>query len=393
VQSLLVGYARDKQNREGHIATTISTLIMQMFMAASDLQRFQSKVMEVLTDSHHGKISPLLLTPQQLSDEIVKIKSHLPPHTHIPIEGSALTQIYKLLTVSGTIADNHVLFNVQLPLANNKGFQLFNVAPIIAIRNKRLLAIKTRISLMAISLHRDEFFAVTEDTLDRCLQLSSESYLCHVQSTYHESSTNRGCEMALFNKDPVAKCEIQELKDSMIWHQLKHLNRWVFATNHSTILNTVCGTNTSQLTINGSGIIQLEPGCVMKTETITIQGHRDIMSNIKTAYHSTGVTMITAYPVLENKTKVADDAVSTTQEFDVIQQQLKIIKESSFPEQSITYHHHGTIIGYILAVLVMYLTVRTLRSKCHPTPSNQLSSKCNPAQATPQPQRFVVNID
>jgi len=71
--------------------------------------------MGVLIDSHHGKINPLLLTPRQLSEEVTKIKSHLSQQLYLPIEDNNLLQIYKLLTVDGSIAEDHVIFTIQLP--------------------------------------------------------------------------------------------------------------------------------------------------------------------------------------------------------------------------------------------------------------------------------------
>jgi len=286
IQALLVDHAWDQQKREIHLANAMSTFIIQMFIAVSDLQKVQNNIIDVLTDSHHGKISPLLLTPQQLRDEIARIKLYLPQQMHLPMEEDDLLQIYKLLTISGTVSDNHVIFNIGLPLANNKRFQLFNVAPIAYVKNQRLITIKTQVTLMAISLHRDEFFVLTKATLNLCLKLKAKSYLCQqIQSSYHDSSGSHGCEIALFNKNKdTANCEFQVLKDSTVWYQLNHPNQWVFATNHTTTLNAVCGSEASQVIINGSGIIQVNPECVLKGDTITIQGHREFRSSVTASY-------------------------------------------------------------------------------------------------------------
>jgi len=156
---------------EVQIASAILTLTVQMFTMVSTLQRAQTSIMDVLIDSHHGKINPLLLTPTQLTNEIIKIKSFLPQQLQLPIETNDLLHIYKLLTVDGIVAEDHIIFTMQLPLSDTREFQIFYLIPIIAVLNNTLVTVKSTTHLLAISPHRDDFFSLSETQLDACLQL------------------------------------------------------------------------------------------------------------------------------------------------------------------------------------------------------------------------------
>jgi len=396
INELLIGHAIDSPLHQLHLETAISTLTIQMFMVVSTLQRAQASIMEVLIDSHHGKINPLLLTPRQLSDEIVKIKSHLTQQLQLPIDSTNLLQIYKLLSVDGVVAENHIIFTIQLPISDMREFQLFHLEPIIVASNKSLVAVKTTINLLAISLHRDDFFSLTDAQLDACLQLTTNSYLCHnIQASYHKPIHTGSCEMDLFTNETEPRCELRTLQESTVWYQLRHPNQWVFATTNTIKLNAVCEEDTFQLTLNTSGIVQIQPNCVIKNELITIQGHKEMQTNLHTSYIGAHLPIISQFspPHLNSnfgKTEV-HPFKPTTRELEAIQEKLKAIKNSTLPYEGLSYHHHGLIIGYILLALLIWLLVRFIISK-----RRQRKVKFSEAQQqspTAAPRHHSINTD
>lgn len=376
ISKLLYGHALDSPLSEIHLTSAILTLTVQLLITVSTLQRVQTSIMDVLIDSHHGKLNPLLLTPRQLKREIINIKSHLPQHLQLPIDADNLLQTYKLLKVDGIVADNHVIFTIQLPLSDAREFQLFYLVPVLAINKGLLSAVKTSIKLMAMSPHRDDFFSLSEAQFESCLELKPEVHLCHnIQASYHKSTQMSSCEMDLFTNEPEPRCELQTLEESTAWYQLRHQNQWIYATTKTIKLNAVCEDDTFQLTLNESGIVQLQPKCVIKNDLITIQGHQELQTTIHTAYVSTGIPISSRASLQNlNQTYKNHPFHTTIKELDSIQRQLNSIKESTFPSQQITYHHHGLIIAYILSILVISLLLRFIWVRCRRSQRKTITS-------------------
>jgi len=361
INQLLYGHALDTPLSEVHFTSAILTLAVQMFITVSTLQGIQSSIMDVLIDSHHGKLNPLLLTPKQLKTEVIRIKSHLPQHRELPIDAENLLQIYRLLTVDGTIAENHVVFSIQLPLSDDREFQLFYLVPVIAVINGSLTSVNSKFNLMAISPHRDEYFALTESQLQSCLELKPDSYLCHnIQASYHNTADTSNCEMDLFANETSPKCMLQTIEEATVWHQLRHQNQWIYVTTKPLKLNAVCNNEAFQLTLNGSGIIQLQPTCVIRNEMVTIQGHQELKTQLHTSYISTGMA-IKNNPSVYNPGKIPEANVFHTKfkELDAIQKQLHSITASTLPN-GLTSYHHGAIFGYILGILGIGFLTRYL---------------------------------
>ena len=63
-------------------------------------------------DTQHGKISPLILTPDQLQKETDQIRLHLPPNVHLPAaEKDELLQLFKLMKVKGGLTSTRCFQN------------------------------------------------------------------------------------------------------------------------------------------------------------------------------------------------------------------------------------------------------------------------------------------
>ncbi|XP_037930945.1 uncharacterized protein LOC119665771 [Teleopsis dalmanni] len=147
------------QNRIGtateqiHVTQLLLSLSAELTLMVSNLQHIQSEIINVLTDTHHGKISPLLLTPDQLTKEINRIKGHLPSSRTLPFTEDNLTDFYKLMKVKSTIKNQHVLFLIQLPLLDKQQFELFKTTPIPVVINKTMIIIKTEVEYLATNTY------------------------------------------------------------------------------------------------------------------------------------------------------------------------------------------------------------------------------------------------
>ncbi|XP_075155725.1 uncharacterized protein LOC142229077 [Haematobia irritans] len=100
------------------IAHTIALLANELTLAATRLRQVEAEIVDVLTDSHHGRISPSLLTPDQLQREINVIKAHLPVSRVLPFDDIDLIQFYKIMRAKAAVTKDKVMFEIRLPLVD-----------------------------------------------------------------------------------------------------------------------------------------------------------------------------------------------------------------------------------------------------------------------------------
>lgn len=356
ISSLLFDDAENTPLHQLYVNQHILALSVQLLTMVSNLLWMYSSIMDVLIDSHHDKLNPMLLTPYQLHEEIMKIKSHLALDLQLPIHQDNLLEAYRLCKVSGVVAKRHVIFNIQLPLADPREFELLHLVPIAATLNDSLTTVKLSTKYIAISKHRDEFVSLSEHQLDTCLTLDDNEYLCkNTQATYKTGSTTNKCELDLFFNQPHPRCEFYRLEDKTTWHQLHRPNHWIYATVYSNRLNAVCNSESFSLELQGCGLVQLQPECIVKSDLLTIRGHAHLVTKLYTTIKQP------LMPLGWSKQLNASN-ISTTvfnpriHELELIQKGLAQINESNLSVGTPAWRQHSLIVSYV-AIIFTIITI------------------------------------
>ena len=249
----------------------------QLTLLSSDLQRLEADLFDVLTDTRHGKISPLLISPLQLQHEIIKIREHLPHSLRLPFNQNDVIHMYNLMTSESGISSDHIIFILRLPLTNNEAFNLFNIIPIPAVVNDTMIIIEPETALLAVTPFRDQYFALTNEDLKSCraTKQGSNQLLCSDKQTkYHQGATAYMCEFNLLKNGTDENCMWKKSKSDTIWSPLQHSNQWIFASKHVTQLSAVCHDTTQLVELQGSNLLTLQNDCTIKHHTATIQAHQ-----------------------------------------------------------------------------------------------------------------------
>lgn len=138
--------------------------------------------------------------------------------------------------------------------------------------------------LLALSLHRDQYFPMNTEKLNLCMQIEEGDFLCPgIQAIYNKGFGLQSCEDSLLSNESYPAYKFTELKTDAMWLQIRHENHWVFAVKTSVRMTAVCGTETLHVVIEGSGILLVLPNCTLKHNLLTIQGHQITTSTIWTS--------------------------------------------------------------------------------------------------------------
>ncbi|XP_075150793.1 uncharacterized protein LOC142224900 [Haematobia irritans] len=267
------------------IAHTVALLANELTLAAARLRQVEAEIVNVLTDSHHGRISPSLLTPDQLQREINVIKAHLPISRVLHFDDIDLIQFYKIMRTKAAVTKDKVMFEIRLPLVGQQTFELLKIFAVPANENDTLVTIHPQKEYLAINLHRDEYMPLSSDDIRTCIQPSSDIFICdNNHAMFSKGSMAASCEVDMFRHKPTNRCKVNIYKEPIIWQQLHYKNQWIYATTCEIDVSTVCGTKTLQYTLQGSGIINLEPICTLKTSEVTLRGHYNASSFIQASY-------------------------------------------------------------------------------------------------------------
>lgn len=177
------------------------------------------------------------------------------------------------------------MFEIRLPLVDQQTFELLKIFGVPTNKNGTLVAIHPQTEYLAINLHRDEYIPLSSGDIRNCIQPSSDIFICdNNHAIFSKGSMAASCEVDLFRHKPTNRCKLNTYKEPIIWQQLHHKNQWIYATTNETDVSIVCGTKIIQYTLQGSGIINLEPSCTLKTSEVTLRGHYNASSFIQASY-------------------------------------------------------------------------------------------------------------
>lgn len=369
----------------------LSSWAIHMTLISTTLHRTQAAIIDVITDSHHGKISHLLLSPQQLQRELQKIRAHLPQSSHLPADD--VLQIYRLLSTEGRILNHHAIFRLKLPLVHQDKFELFRLFPIPAIINNTRVIIKPTTNLLAISLHRDEYYPMSESELSSCKTIEEGVFLCNqFHPVFARRTKTNACEFNMFNNMPTTKqCTLKTTKDN-IWRHLSHINQWMYALTEKITLNAVCNDTAFPLTLEGAGTITIQPECTISHEILTIRGHQKYHSKMRTSYtKQKELSILVSSEELES---LANNTLQYKTQQPKIDELLKQLSAQNLELPNVIDQHdiHHFSVGYVSLFLgitiILYLAWKVQASRQKHT----VNQKPVPLPRRTQSVDFSVNV-
>ena len=265
---------------------TFTELGLHVSLSVSSLRRIQDALLDVLTDTHHGKINPILISPEQLQAQLQTIKVNLPSSLKLPISTDEILKFYNVMSVEGRVTDSYIIFKLKLPLVASEAFELFKLTSVPWNHNGNFFMIAPSWPYLILNLHQDQYQPLAEEELRRCISVEEDNHLCRqTHPLYKRGSPILACELNLLNHDlSNSSCRVVPAGIGPHWIQLHNPNHWIYSLEHEMNINAVCDNNLERFHLGGSGLLKLRENCMIKQPLITIQGHRSLQSTSRISF-------------------------------------------------------------------------------------------------------------
>lgn len=320
-----------------------------------NLKHLQGMLLDTITDTYHGRLNPYLITSKQMQDQLSIISSHVSNDVTLPINNIHvdLSKMFKLITSKARMVTDYLIFELRIPLISRDVFEIFKIIPIPQQKQDRMISIKPLSNYVAINLKKDTYITLSENGIRSCLVADGGVYLCHVSKPIYRIGGDKDF---CLKKEEVCETIIEPCKN--IWLQSNSLNHYIYFCCSECQLRTMCPEN--EVTIHHltrSGILYIDNGCIIKTDTFEIIAHGGKTSQVYIKSN------IMKYPVIAPINHIINISIPKEKENENVEQESKYmreieegirsVKESS--ATSMTSHdiHHYAAIYVVIGVVVL----------------------------------------
>lgn len=261
-----ISIATDKVQLQLSINELFSNLEMSLLTLSFQLE----DIINAIMFSSLNKLHPAIMTPTQLHKELVDSFRYLPQGLELPVplEINMMHIIMNISKVSSYFMKPRLVFVLQIPLVSNKLYKLYHNIPLPTPHNVKnpetfsLIIPSTK--YIAITIDKNHYFDL--DSLNNCLIISHEHFICDVPNVYATDSKIT-CESELLskviNKLP-DQCETKFIYGKVdIWKNLNN-NKWIFIQSESSKIVIECQKWKihRENILLGTGILSLPQSCI-----------------------------------------------------------------------------------------------------------------------------------
>lgn len=264
------------------LETTIMEQVATLFSLCMEISDQLDKNIEAINLGNHNIISPFLINPRELSDELNNYKGELeliinPTHKNIP-------KLYKLMKLQSVVTNELVVFVIKLPLVKRTNYVLYNLIPLpIQHQNSSIFTFITPQNPYLLLSQQKSYFSVLSD-LKNCAEYFEGEYVCTNMNTARitEEST---CEVQLLSPHVTQlprDCSTKTISAEMeVWNYIRN-NQWLYVLQKPTTLTIICDDNhhMEDIILQKIGLIQLRRGCAGYTMLYSLETTNIVKKNI-----------------------------------------------------------------------------------------------------------------
>lgn len=257
-------------------------------------QQTQNALIDLVLDTQHGKINPLLLSPEQFIKQITVIQEHIPVSVKIPgyRAGENLSTLYKLISTRARVLESKIIIELSIPLINMEQFQLFNLVSIPTTQHNHSVVLTPSTKYLAITLDRSKYWVMDEFAFQRCISQGEKKYFCKSnQPVYTSNSKVAECEVNLLShrKEFAKSCRIMITTEpqTISWVKLKAGNTWIVHAPAPQSVDVICNDKLQSILLNGTIKLELFNSCQIKHASTIIHAHEVYSSGLNSSFNPT----------------------------------------------------------------------------------------------------------
>lgn len=244
-----------------HILNILQSNLLTLSFKVEDLL---NSILFIKSNTLH----PSVLTPSQMYNDIVNNFKLIPKYRDFPVSLD-INNIHTLINIADLTcyySNGKLMFIVKIPLISLEKFNVYRTIPL------PIPHTKSNLNSFVMILPTEQFLAFSSNKLsytyfkdlNKCKTILTDTYLCEINNV-HAVLNNPSCEVEIITQAVTSIPENCPIKfmfgDVDIWHKLNN-NKWIFVQSKPAKLSVECNHNVSELVISGTGVLNLQPGCV-----------------------------------------------------------------------------------------------------------------------------------
>lgn len=223
---------------------------------------------------------PEFIPLQQLVDDLKTVAATLKPNQRLPIDiiSENPLHVFKFAEITSILLDEMLITEILIPIAEREQFWLYKVTPIpIDTENGRLIA-KLPNTYFLINMDQTKYIPLSKEELNRGKMLSHDELL-YTPTASIQLKYDNVCAWKLLLESSLeaalTTCNFVPLiKNDVILTIIDNESYFASMTMPTKIWEICDAQQTSQREVSGRFIINLNPGCLVKTTAYIIKPHK-----------------------------------------------------------------------------------------------------------------------
>lgn len=244
-----------------------SDAVAYLLQGMIEFEKQMEILLQVIYDGYRQHINHVLLPPKQLAEEIREVSAQIRNKFLVPVGND----IYSIISVKPHISDNRVLFHISMPLLRLNTYKLFRIIPVPFVYNNASWVIDAKHNFIMVSGDQDSYQFLSQIDKNKCRKYDN-SLICNGPFYWHTSAVPQ-CEWNVFNQISHNDCVLKRETRGSVWYDIGE-NKWIFSCGRQQDLTFICTDQMYHEKIDGSGILQFNQNCSIRSSSIEINGKK-----------------------------------------------------------------------------------------------------------------------
>lgn len=282
IEAQLPGIRNDtyKFIRAVALKRNVQMLMDYVIVLLMNFQNKQRQFIEMIAIGHKTPNSPALVQPSLFLEELIEVQNIISTRDlKMPLEVKRenLAAFYHITTPEMAIIEDQLIFSFKIPLIQNKNFTVYKVNSLpMKWKEEYYSYIVPTYEFVALDSYMDNYITLTYIDLENCYHIQDRELICAETSPIMHTKVMNNCEINFIkNLNNTENCNIRVGKfENEIWIKLRQENSWLFVLPKEQKVFINCKKYFENLELKETGIIELQPGCQIKTISVLISAFR-----------------------------------------------------------------------------------------------------------------------